>query len=389
MQKRDVAVIKKLWPLIYSFILAVFFMPSARADAPQWVKDIKISGDFRSRYQWDKSKNATSTANVRNRERIRARLGAETKIVEDLGVGVGVATGATSNPKTNNITVGEGYSGTDIILDYAYGRYTPKWTAPVDTAFTAGRFKNPFWEPINALVDPDIKLGGTALQFSYAMNPSANIFLNYGFIYIGDTFPRSRDSLANVVQPGLNWKINDSIKIRSTVDFWLAGTKGNKQIHRSPGTNTLVRDAGQGPASDRVYQNNYYDVIPKMEIRFPYFSVFGEYIDNLSPAAKNTGWIAGCKIGDETVSDKFQWQLLYDHRFLEKDSFLDAFTDDDFYGGRLPSEGEEVAFNFGLSKNSWVTLKYYNTRSTTRVSNDPGSSKLGSQTIMADWNIKF
>ena len=367
---------------------------------PQWVQDIKLSGDFRNRYQWDKSKSATTTAIEENRDRIRARLGIDARLSEDFTAGVGIATGTTANQKSNNITLG-GNSPKSIVLDYAYGQYIPKWTAPVDVTFTAGRYKNPFWEPVNAFVDPDIKLDGAALQFSYNINPNANVFLNYGFIYLGDSFPKSKDPLQNIIQPGVNWNVADNVKLKSTVDFWLAEVKGMTALTGSIGSNTLGRNSDQNGTSDIVYRNDYNVVMPKVEIGFtgpyfgfnpgfPYFSVFGEYADNMSASAKGTGWLAGCKIGNETIADKFQWQVLYDHRFTEKDAFLDIYTDDDFYGGRLPSEGDEVAFNFGLSKNSWVQLKYFNTRSTTTVSSITNDgSQLPSQTIMSDWNVKF
>ncbi len=373
----------------------------AKDTLPDWVKNIKLSGDFRNRYQWDKMKSATTKTYEENRDRIRARLGIDTALIEDFKVGVGIATGVTTNGKSNNITLG-GNSPKGIVLDYAYGQYIPSWTAPVKTTFTAGRFKNPFWEPVNAYVDPDIKLDGAALQWSYDINPEANVFLNYGFLYLGDSFPKSKDPLENIIQPGVNWKISDNVKVKSTVDFWLSEVKGMTAVTGSPLTNSLgVLPDQNAKTGDVAYLNNYNVVLPKLEVGFtgpyfgfnpgfPYFSVFGEYADNLSASVDHQGWLAGCKIGNETIADKYQWQLLYDYRFTEKDAFMDIYTDDDFYGGKLPSAGNEVAFNFGLSKNSWVQLKYFYTWNTTKVvsATDDGS-KLPGQTIMADWNIKF
>ncbi|MDD4878972.1 MAG: putative porin [Candidatus Omnitrophica bacterium] len=373
----------------------------AKDSMPDWVKNIKFSGDFRNRYQWDKSKSATSVATERNRDRIRVRLGADMKVIDDFKVGFGIATGTTTDPKSTNVTLGDGFSFKNIILDYGYGQYIPHWTAPVDTTFTAGKFKNPFWEPINALVDGDINPEGAALQLKYNVNPSANVFLNYGFLYLGDTFPKTKNPLQNVIQPGVDWKILDNVKLKSTVDFWLAEVKGMTQINNTPGSNTLARNSDQGPASNIVYQNDYNSVVPKLEVGFsepffgynpgfPYFSVFGEYIDNLSANAKGTGWLAGFKIGNEKVADKYQWQLVYDHRMIERDAFLDAYPDSDFYGGKTGAAGDHVGFNFGLSKNSWVTLSYFNTRNVSKVvSRTDDGSKLGSQTIQADWTIKF
>ena len=371
------------------------------ANIPKWVQDIKFKGDFRNRYQWDKAKSATTVATERNRDRIRLRLGAETRLVEDFRVGLGIATGTTSDPKSTNITLGDGFSFKNIILDYGYGQYVPHWTAPVDTTFTAGKFKNPFWEPINALVDGDINPEGAALQFSYNVNPNANIFLNYGFLYLGDTFPKSKNLLQNVVQPGFNWKVMDNVNIKSTADLWLAEVKGQQQINNTPGSNSLGRLPDQNKQTGPiVYLNDYNTVVPKMEIGltepffgfnagFPYFGVFGEYMYNFSADAKGTGWIAGCKIGYDKVADKNQWQLEYDHRAIEKDAFLDMYPDSDFYGGKTNVAGNHIAFNYGLSKNSWLTLSYFNTWNMTRLTNNSSSSKLPAQVIQADWNIKF
>lgn len=370
------------------------------APAPDWVQNIKLSGDFRNRYRWDKQKSATAPAVDRNRDRIRLRLGLDTKSIEGFKAGVGISTGTTTDPKSTDVTLGDGFSFKNIVLNYGYGQYAPRWHIPVETTFTAGKFKNPFWEPINALVDGDINPEGAALQLKYNIDPNTNVFLNYGFLYLGDTFPKTKDPLQNVIQPGVSWKINDSVKVKSTVDFWLAEVKGMKQLNNTPGTNTLARNADQGPTSDIVYQNDYNSVVPKLEagftgpffghnLGFPYFGVFGEYIDNLSASAKGTGWIAGFKLGNETIADKFQWQLLYDHRVIEKNAFLDAYPDSEFYGGKTNAGGDHVGFNFGLSKNSWIALSYYNTRNLTRLTADSGSSRLGLQTIEADWNIKF
>ncbi|MFA5338683.1 MAG: putative porin [Candidatus Omnitrophota bacterium] len=371
------------------------------ANIPQWIQDIKLKGDFRNRYQWDKAKSATTTATERNRDRIRVRLGAETRLIEDFRVGLGIATGTTTDPKSTNITLGDGFSFKNIILDYGYGQYLPHWTAPVDTTFTAGKFKNPFWEPITALVDGDINPEGVALQLSYNVNPSANVFLNYGFLYLGDTFPKSKNPLQNVIQPGVSWSVLDNVKLKSTVDFWLAEVKGMTQITNSPGTNTLARNSDQSrTTSDIVYQNDYNSIVPKLELAFsepffgynlgfPYFAVFGEYMDNLSASTKGTGWIAGFKIGSEKVADKYQWQFVYDHRMIERNAFLDMYPDSDFYGGRTNTAGDHVAFNFGLSKNSWLTLSYFNAHNLTRLTADSGSSTLPAQVIQADWNIKF
>jgi hypothetical protein len=372
------------------------------ASVPDWVQNVKLKGDFRARYQYDKTKNAASVASERHRERIRLRLGADTKVVDGFNVGFGIATGTTSDPKSTNITLGDGLSFKNIVLDYAYGQYAPKWRSPVELSLTAGKFKNPFWEPIGALVDNDINPEGVASQLSYKAGDRVNVFLNYGFITLSESLTDLGDPILNVIQPGVDWKVSDNVKVKSTLDFWLAnGIKDHTPISYSPGSNSTGRLSDQNSqTSSIVYLNDYKVIVPKLEVGFtgpffgfntgfPYFSVFGEYLNNVSPSAKKTGWIAGFKLGHEKVSDKNQWQLLYDHRFIEKDAFLDIFTDSEFYGGKTNAFGEDVRFNYGLSKNSWITLSYYYSKNRTRLTNNSESSRLPIQTFEADWNIKF
>ncbi|MFA5094604.1 MAG: putative porin [Candidatus Omnitrophota bacterium] len=372
------------------------------AGVPQWVQDIKLKGDFRLRYQWDKAKQAASTDSQRDRARIRLRIGAETRVVDNFNVGFGIATGTTSDPKSTNITLGDGFAAKNIVLDYAYGRYTPDWNSPVSTTFVGGRFKNPFWEPISALVDGDINLDGVSTTLGYKVNDSADLFLSYGFLTVLENSSDRGDPILNVIQPGVNWKILDNVKLKSAVDFWLAnGVKDHTAISYSPGSNSMGRLSDQNKQSSSVvYLHDYKSVVPKLEIGFtepffgfntgfPYFGVFGEYINNLDPSEKKTGWIAGLKIGNEKVSGKNQWQFVYDYRFIEKDAFLDIFPDSDFYGGKTNAKGNHLSFNYGVSKNSVLTLSYFNTRNMTRLTNKSDSSRLPAQTIQADWTVKF
>jgi hypothetical protein len=52
---------------------------------PKWVQNIKLKGDLRTRYQYEKRE---STASPRHRARIRARLGVVANINENIEAGV-------------------------------------------------------------------------------------------------------------------------------------------------------------------------------------------------------------------------------------------------------------------------------------------------------------
>ena len=108
---------------------------------PSWVREMKLNGDFRLRYQYEKKKGSnTNSGNTteRDRGRIRFRLGAETKVNDQTKVLFGLATGGT-DPRSTNQTLENSFELKDIRLDYAYAQYAPfAWAA-----FLGGRMKNP------------------------------------------------------------------------------------------------------------------------------------------------------------------------------------------------------------------------------------------------------
>jgi hypothetical protein len=376
----------------------------AKDSLPDWVKNIKLKGDLRTRYQYDQAKNATSVGSDRHRARIRMRLGAETKLIDDFKVGLGISTGTTSDPRSTNVTLGDTFSFKSIVLNHAYGEYSPGWTSPVETSFIAGKFANPIWEPTDMLWDTDINPEGAALKLGYKLDNGPNLFLNSFFGVLDENASDKDDPIMWAIQPGLDWDLMDNVNLKGAVDFYVFnGIKGHPAMDFNSGTNTLAIPSDQNRVTGtRVYSNSYNSVNPKVEIGFkeplsfaglnswvPYLGFFGEYIDNFDADEKNNAWAAGFKFGHSKISKLNDWQLCYNYRFLEKDAWPDVFPDSDFYSGRTNTKGHNVILQYGLSKNSFLNLEYYYAMNMTRASADPGSSRLPAQVLQADWSIKF
>ncbi|MFH0771328.1 MAG: putative porin [Candidatus Omnitrophota bacterium] len=374
---------------------------------PQWVQDIKLKGDFRLRYQWDKAKQADSVVSKRDRARIRLRVGAETKFMDQFKVGFGIATGTTSDPRSTNITIGDGFSFKDIILDYGYGQYDTDlscYLPPLSLSLIGGKFPNPIWEPVDMLWDTDIRPEGVAAKISYNVNPDLELFMNDAFFILDESSGDKGDPIMFIAQPGAKWKITDGIKLVGAVDsYFFNGVKDHLALDYNSGTNTIARRSDQNSATGPlVYLYNYNSISPKVEFGFtepfkfagfdtgvPYLSFFGEYINNWDRSCKDDGWALGAKIGSGKVSDKGQWQLCYNYRFFEKDAWLDTFPDSDFYSGKTNAKGNNVIFQYGVSKNSPINLEYYQTMNMTRASENSDSSRLPAQVIQVDWMVKF
>jgi hypothetical protein len=371
---------------------------------PAWVQNTKLKGDFRLRYQYDHAKvlPTTTTNTTKNRMRIRARLGVESKINEKLLVGLGLATGknyvedATSydSSRSPNVTLGKGMSKKPISLDYAYAQYTATPWATI----IGGRMRNPLWEPGDLIWDTDISPEGGALKLSKKLNSKTELFLNTGVLVIDEWTDSGKYASPTmyVAQPGITYDITDSMKVKGAVSYYgFTGTRG-KKLTGTQLTNTNATINGVSNAL--VY--NYKIITPAAEIGFkdplkalgvdlPYLALFGEYLNNIDSSVKrnNTGYMLGFKFGQEKVEKFGDWQFRYNYAMLGKDSILDILPDSDRYAGKTGIKAHEGMLDFGLGKNTWLGFDYYYAW---QLPGNFNSTQTKPASVMqVDWNMKF
>src|SRR3989338_2753759 len=117
----------------------------AKQTLPDFVKNMKLKGDLRTRMQYEKKSNDTEG---RTRARLRYRLGIESKVTDNVKVAAGLASGG-AEPRSTNQTLQNSFEQPDIRLNYAAGEWTPaKWAKIV-----VGKFeKKPYlWAPTDML----------------------------------------------------------------------------------------------------------------------------------------------------------------------------------------------------------------------------------------------
>ena len=98
---------------------------------------------------------------TRQRDRIRARLGADAKCNDNLKVWMGLTTAegttGTGNPVSLNDTLTGGESKKSVFLDYAYLDYNVLGDNPNEIHGIAGKMKNPFITmPDDLVFDPNL-----------------------------------------------------------------------------------------------------------------------------------------------------------------------------------------------------------------------------------------
>ena len=364
------------------------------ATIPDWVQNIKLKGDLRTRYEWTQDKGQQDNS----RARIRARLGVEGKINNKLKAGVGIATGKSSDPRSRDITFGNSSSSNtpgspkDIILDYAYGQYTPV----KGFSLTAGKFQNTLWQPFDVFWDNDLTEEGFGFNFNHKLTPKVDFFFNDLFFILKNDSRTDKQPFLEALQPGLNWYISDKVNLKSAFSYYLfESIKGAQKFSDSKSGTAPFASSGNTLTPAGTYKYNYNAIQPSLELSFnepfnglfPYVSVFGDYIHNVSGVNHGAnGFDAGLKCGNEKVSDWKQWQGKLVYSKLERDSWLDILTDNNRYGGNTNSKALEAIFEFGLGKNTSIVLDYYNAESLTSTSSTNNAPE---QLLQVDWNLRF
>ena len=284
---------------------------------PAWLQTVKLKGDFRLRYQYDRN----AYGDVENRARIRTRVGVEAKVNDQMKVGVGIATGKSSDPRSTNITLGQSGDNSsadqkntpgsfkNIILDYAYGEYAFN----KDITLIGGKFKNPLWEPSDLLWDTDLNPEGVSVKLTHKLSPSMDLFMNnLLFVLDEDITKESKYPVIGAIQPGFNYAVSPKMSLKGAVAGYFFSGVDKRAKFNGRSTNTLT--------SSNAYQYNYNSVNPSMELSMleplggivPYASIFGEGVYNCSKDVESSksGLAAGLKFGVEKI------QLRISHRYI-------------------------------------------------------------------------
>jgi len=345
---------------------------------PGWVKNTKLKGDLRLRYERVKKEGSED----RHRGRIRYRLGVESKLADNLKVAAGLASGS-SDPRSTNQSFQDAFSTKSIQLDYAYAEFK----ADEKLILYGGKMhRSPvIWEPSELLWDGDINPEGAALAFNNPID-SIDLFFNSGVFALDEASSDTSDPFMYYFQPGLNWALTDDANLNLALTYYGFDNVKGAALDNSSGTNTLD---GQG---NLLY--DYSSLSPSAQLSlknpfnglFNYASLFGEYINNPDPGSDNDGFLLGLAFGDEKVKAKGQWQAKYMYARLEKDAWLDTFADSDRYSGNTASQSHEAIFAYGVGKNSSLGLDYYYSKS---LSKDSSGSDVPEHILQFDWNLSW
>ncbi len=316
---------------------------------PDWVNQLKFSGDFRGRYDGIYADNAALVD--RQRLRYRLRFGVTANLRDDFEVGFRLASGEPvgnfgGNPISGNTTLGDNGSKKFIWLGLAYAKWTPIDTEEWNGAFTFGKMENPLTFPSSVVFGKDYAPEGFAAQLAYKLNAQHSLKLNTTAFVLDELSASSKDPWLGVAQLHLDssWakKISSSVGVsvlaisekNSLVNDGMPNVnRGNtRQANGAPqyNFNPIHTDATLTYAVDKF---------PGYPGKFP-ISISGEYLQNPSAPTANEAYSVGFSLGKS--GRKHQWSLCYRWQEIQADSWFEELTDVDFaayYQASQPNSG--------------------------------------------------
>lgn len=349
--------------------------PAAQTTSPQpaaqksWTDNITVKGDFRYRFEQitdDAKLNSAGETYTRTRNRIRARLGVDARVNDNLKASVELSTGQM-DPISGNQTIGEGLNKKDMRLSLAYVDYNFLGDSPREIHALGGKMKNPFITMTDDLVwDPDLSLegivlkgqGGTGLftllatggylwiqertdkddtillagQAAAKLQFKPEVALTVGGSYYGYEFIQGYDVI--------DWEGKNNSYGNSTVDGSTSGTTTNRAWASkfTPVNYFAVLDLWIGPAG-----------LP--------LTIYAQGLTNTGVDSYKQGQMAGVSLGRS--KNPRTWELGYSWARLEKDATLGMFTDSDRWGGGTDGKGHRFYGKYQVMKGLQAGVTFF------------------------------
>ncbi|ANX05649.1 hypothetical protein PG2T_13980 [Immundisolibacter cernigliae] len=412
------------------------------AALPDWVARLKFKGDLRLRGQSDRFADGNAqfayfdfleinnaggladagadgllnTSEDRDRLRARARLGLDVTITDSLLAGFRLGTGNTRDPVSTNQTLGNTGNRYETVLDQAFLRYQAAGATPWLTAW-GGRFDSP-WLSTDLVWDGDLGFEGAAAtlrhDFVGSGQPARGVFLTAGAFPLQEEELSSKDKWLFGGQLGLDLAFADQSRLKAGLAYYhfshVVGRRndldGIEFDYTAPEYlqkgNTLydIRNDADPQSQLFALASDYHllDLTVQYDIaRFaPYHVILtGDFVRNVGfdedevaarigqpIEAKINGYQFMASVGWPQVTAAGRWRVFGGYKHLERDAVLDAFTDSDFHLGGTDAKGWILGGDYGLARNTWLTMRYL---SADEIDGPP----LGIDVLQLDLNTRF
>lgn len=347
-----------------------------------WAAKTQFKGDVRVRQETVKIDGESNNGGRdKDRQRIRARLGAYSEINPQVDTGIRIATGGGDDARSTNQDMDNYFDKKQIWLDLGYIDYHPD--AVKNLHVIGGKMLQPWVSMGDVIWDSDINPEGLAVTYKYPLGGSAELFGSLGNYSLKDNVDGEgvqfrHDLRLTAGQLGSRFAITDNLKL--TVGGSVYAYQNDKDS-RCTGTSTPCALAVNGNSADNQFR--LYEGFSQIDIGglpMP-LSFYGQYVKNNDAVNdQDTAWLLGAK------SKVFGFNLDYNYRDVQRNAVVGAFTDSDFANGTTGSRGHKFKVGYDIDKNFALGATYFLTKADYSSRNQRDAN---TNTLQLDAEAKF
>ncbi|KQQ66465.1 hypothetical protein ASF84_24455 [Pseudomonas sp. Leaf127] len=320
-----------------------------------WAAKTQIKGDVRIRQEnIDIDGEADNGGRDKDRQRVRARLGAYTEINPQVDSGIRIATGGGNDARSTNQDLDGYFSKKSIWLDLAYIDYHP--TAIKGLSLIGGKMNQPWVSMGDVIWDSDINPEGLALAYKLPLAGKTELFASAGHYTLKDNVDGNGVEFKNDLrlyagQVGARFAPIDDLKV--TLGGSVYGYDNDKDSTCGATASTTpcaLSVNGNTTTEFRLYEG--FGQIDLTGLAVP-LAFYGQYVVNdESTDGHDTAWLAGAK------TKAFGFSLDYNYRDVQRNAVVGAFTDSDFANGTTGSRGHKFKVGYEIDKNFALGATY-------------------------------
>jgi hypothetical protein len=344
---------------------------NAFAQKVAWAAKTQFKGDVRVRQETIKI-DGQNNSQDKDRQRIRARLGAYTEINPQVSTGIRIATGGSNDARSTNQDLDGYFVKKDLWLDQGYIDYHPD--AIKNLHIIGGKMSQPWVSMGDIIWDSDINPEGLAATYSLPITKGFELFGSAGNYTLkdnidGDGTQFKNDLRLNAAQLGAKFAPIDALKVTMGGSIYQYQNDKDSAALSVNGNNTnrfrLIEGFGQVDINGLA--------VP--------LSVYGQYVvNNATDSDEDTGWLTGVK------TKVFGFGLDYNYRDTQRNAVVGAFTDSDFANGTTGSRGHKLGVSYDIDKNFSVGATYFLTKADYAVASQRDAD---ANTLQLDVLAKF
>ncbi len=347
-----------------------------------WAARTQLKGDVRFRQETVKIQGESNNGGRdKDRQRIRARLGAYTEVNSQVDTGIRIATGSSDDARSTNQDQDNYFDKKSIWLDLGYIDYHPDQIKNLHVI--GGKMLQPWVNMGDVIWDSDINPEGLALTYKYPLGSSAELFGSIGNYNLKDNVDGEgvqfrHDLRLTSGQLGTRFSLTDNLKMTLGGSVY---AYQNDKDSRCTTTTTPCALAVNGNSADnqfRLYEGFAQADIGGLAVPLAFY---GQYVKNNDAVTdQDTAWLIGAK------SKVFGLNLDYNYRDIQRNAVVGAFTDSDFANGTTGSRGHKMKVSYDIDKNFALGATYFLTKAdyASRTQRDANTN-----TLQLDAEAKF